>query len=201
MRLFSESIDLFVSSHHLLRTCVPLTQLVELNFCGLLDSTLSKVVIGYITLEFCQKLRVFGNYNEFFDENSEFFDKNNMYFDEYDNLNSHITEVTIKIIIYRPNLLYNDFNPCFCVSRVILVTYELNLLLDSIRPYQNKSCFAGPYHLLHPSLSLRLFFPSIPLKRDPRSVIQSNSNDVDNLPSVSGIFRDSYFVKVQRNLS
>jgi hypothetical protein len=34
-----------------LRPCIPLTQLVELDFRELLDSTLTKVVIGYITRE------------------------------------------------------------------------------------------------------------------------------------------------------
>ncbi len=34
-----------------IRPCVPLTQLVELNFRKLLDLTLTKVVIGYITLD------------------------------------------------------------------------------------------------------------------------------------------------------
>ncbi len=33
------------------RPCVPLTQLVELNFRELFNSTLTKVVIGYITRE------------------------------------------------------------------------------------------------------------------------------------------------------
>jgi hypothetical protein len=36
------------------RACVPLTQLVILNFRELLDSTLMKVVTGYITREFWQ---------------------------------------------------------------------------------------------------------------------------------------------------
>ncbi len=35
-----------------LRPCVPLTQLVELDFCELLDLTLPNVVIGYITRKF-----------------------------------------------------------------------------------------------------------------------------------------------------
>ena len=47
----------------IVRPCVPLTQLVELDFRELLDSTLTKVVIGYITREL---------YITSFDENNEF---------------------------------------------------------------------------------------------------------------------------------
>ncbi len=63
-----------------IRSCFLLTQLVELDFRELLDSTLTKVVVGYITS-------------------------------------------LIVVFVFR----------------------ELYSLLDSIRPYQNKSCFAGPY--------------------------------------------------------
>ncbi len=47
----------------------------------------------------------------------------------------YITKITIKT-------LHNKF--CFCVPHVIIVTRELQLLLNSIRLWQNKSCFAGP---------------------------------------------------------
>jgi hypothetical protein len=47
----------------LLRPCVPFTQLVELDFRELLNSTLTKVVIGYITHEL---------YKTSFIENNEF---------------------------------------------------------------------------------------------------------------------------------
>jgi hypothetical protein len=52
----------------LVRPCVPLTQLVELDLCELLYSTLTKVVSGYKLCELY--ITSFVNYNEFFDKNS-----------------------------------------------------------------------------------------------------------------------------------
>jgi hypothetical protein len=64
----------------MVRPCVPLTQLVELDFRELLDSTLTKVVIGYITREsyitsFVENYKFLAIITSLFDENSEFFDE------------------------------------------------------------------------------------------------------------------------------
>ncbi len=63
--------------HHRLRPCVPLTQLIEL------DSTLTKVIIGYITCElyitsFVKNNEFLAIITSFFDENSEFYYKNDI---------------------------------------------------------------------------------------------------------------------------
>jgi hypothetical protein len=68
----------FVASLFQVRPCVLLTQLVELNFRELLDSTLTKVVIGYITRELYITSFVVNNellviITSFFDKNSKFF--------------------------------------------------------------------------------------------------------------------------------
>ncbi len=87
----------------------------------------------------------------------------------------YITEITIKLAIKQPNSLYNKFKCHFCVSRVILVTHKLFSLLDSIRPHQNKSCFAGLYFVVRfCNTEIKTLFWSILLyyeyKRNKRQV-------------------------------
>ncbi len=116
------------------RPCVPLTQLVELDFCELLNSTLTKVVIGYITRELY--ITSFVENNEFLAIITSFLTKIASFLTTMTFKTRYITEITIKP-------LFSCFASYTRYSRVVLVTHELYLLLDSIRPY--KSCFAGPY--------------------------------------------------------
>jgi hypothetical protein len=71
--------------------CVLFTQLIELNFRELLDLTLTKVVIGYIT----RKLYItsFVKINNFWAILTSFFDKNNEFFDK---ITSSLKKMTFK---------------------------------------------------------------------------------------------------------
>jgi hypothetical protein len=85
-----------------LRPCVPLTQLVELDFRELLDSTLTKVVIGYIT----RKL-----YITSFVENNEFLAIITSFFDENDEFLAIITSFLTKMTSFlTKNSVYNGNN-------------------------------------------------------------------------------------------
>ncbi len=52
------------------------------------------------------------------------------------------------------NLLYNDQTRYITRLIVVFVFCKLYSLLESIRPYQNKSCFPGPYLFYLTSLFL-----------------------------------------------
>jgi hypothetical protein len=75
-----------------------LTQLVELDFRELLNSTLTKVVTGYITRELY--ITSFVKNNEFFlDKNIKFFDKNHIYNLLYNGNNDKTRYITTKLVI------------------------------------------------------------------------------------------------------
>jgi hypothetical protein len=80
-----------------LRPCVPLTQLVELYFCELLDSTLTKVVIGYIIHELC--ITSFVKNNEFLVIITSFLTKIMNILTKMTIKTHHIMEITIKVVI------------------------------------------------------------------------------------------------------
>jgi hypothetical protein len=79
------------------RPCVLLTQLVELNFRELLDLTLTKVVIGYITCELY--ITRFVKNNEFLAIIVSFLTKIANFLTKMTFETRYMTEITIKLII------------------------------------------------------------------------------------------------------
>jgi hypothetical protein len=87
-----------------LRPCVPLTQLVELDFRELLDLTLTKVVIGYITCElyitsFVENNEFLAIITSFLTKIVSFLTKVASFLTKMTFKTRYITEITIKLVI------------------------------------------------------------------------------------------------------
>jgi hypothetical protein len=100
------------------------------------------VVIGYKTCEL--HITSFVKNNKFWAVVTSFLTKIMSILTKMTIKTNYVMEITIKLVIEWPNSLYSEFDCHFRVLQVILVTHELYLLLNWIRPYRNKSCFAGP---------------------------------------------------------
>ena len=131
---FTKSLHFFLESlNYQLRPCVPLTQLVELDFRELLDSTLTKVVIGYITREL---------YITSFVENNKFLAIITSFFDENDEFLAIITSFLTKMTSFlTKNSVYNGNNDktCYITSLIVVFVFrELYSLLASCTCYSTQ---------------------------------------------------------------
>ncbi len=104
-----------------LRPCIPLNQLVELDFRKLLNLTLTKVVISYITRELyktsCVKNNKFlATITSFLTKIASFLTKTTSILTKMTFQTLYITEITI-------NLLYND-QTCYITSLIVVFVFH-----------------------------------------------------------------------------
>jgi hypothetical protein len=98
-----------VSLYMALRPCVPLTQLVKLDFRELLDSTLTKLVIGYITRDLY--ITSFVENNEFLAIITSFFAKNSEFLAIITSFLPKIASFLTKMTSFlTKNSVYNENN-------------------------------------------------------------------------------------------